>query len=166
MSQSLLIGPNAGAGGVHCRVSDACGIAVAIVLTVGGDGTYPGAIYLVVVFHTAKHIREIDTFIRGTSMQFIITVDCDEDGAWITECPAIPGCVSRGQTKKEAIANIQEAIQLCLEVRAEQGLPLSLETRQLEIAALMPSLPGSVPQGKYMQKYSNRTVLRPDPILF
>ena len=67
-------------------------------------------------------------------MQFIITVDRDEDGAWITECPSIPGCVSQGQTKDEAIANIQEAIQLCLEVRAERGLPLTIETRQLDVA--------------------------------
>lgn len=67
-------------------------------------------------------------------MQFTITVDRDEDGAWITECPSIPGCVSQGQTKDEAIANIQEAIQLCLEVRAERGLPLTIETRQLDIA--------------------------------
>ncbi len=67
-------------------------------------------------------------------MQFTITVDRDEDGVWITECPAIPGCVSQGQTKQEAIANIQEAIQLCLEVRAEKGLPLTIETRQLDVA--------------------------------
>jgi predicted RNase H-like HicB family nuclease len=67
-------------------------------------------------------------------MQFTITVDRDEDGAWITECPSIPGCVSQGQTKEEAIANIQEAIQLCLEVRAEKGLSLTIETRQLDIA--------------------------------
>ncbi len=67
-------------------------------------------------------------------MQFTITVDRDEDGVWITECPSIPGCVSQGQTKEAAIANIQEAIQLCLEVRAERGLPLTLETRQLDVA--------------------------------
>jgi predicted RNase H-like HicB family nuclease len=67
-------------------------------------------------------------------MQFTITVDRHEDGAWITECPSIPGCVSQGQTKEEAIANIQEAIQLCLEVRAEKGLSLTIETRQLDIA--------------------------------
>jgi len=67
-------------------------------------------------------------------MQFTITVDRDEDGAWITECPAIPGCVSQGATKEEAISNIQEAIRLCLEVRAERGMPLTIETRQLEIA--------------------------------
>ncbi|CAD7851993.1 MAG: hypothetical protein [Olavius algarvensis Gamma 1 endosymbiont] len=67
-------------------------------------------------------------------MQFTITVDRDEDGAWITECPSIPGCVSQGRTRGEAIANIQEAIQLCLEVRTEKNLPLTIETRQLEIA--------------------------------
>lgn len=67
-------------------------------------------------------------------MQFVITVDRDEDGVWITECPSIPGCVSQGQTKDEAIANIHEAIQLCLEVRAEIGLPLTIETRQLDVA--------------------------------
>ena len=67
-------------------------------------------------------------------MQFVITIDRDEDGVWITQCPAIPGCVSQGQTKDEAIANIREAIELCLEVRAERGMPLTIETRQLQIA--------------------------------
>lgn len=67
-------------------------------------------------------------------MQLTITIDRDEDGVWITECPALPGCVSQGQTKDEAVANIREAMQLCLEVRADRGLPLTLETRQLEIA--------------------------------
>lgn len=67
-------------------------------------------------------------------MQFTITVDRDEDGVWITECPSIPGCVSQGATKEEAITNIREAIQLCLEVRAERGLPLTIETRRLDVA--------------------------------
>jgi predicted RNase H-like HicB family nuclease len=67
-------------------------------------------------------------------MRFTITVDRDEDGTWITECPAIPGCVSQGNTKDEAVANIQDAIRLCLEVRAERGMPLTIETQQLEIA--------------------------------
>jgi predicted RNase H-like HicB family nuclease len=66
-------------------------------------------------------------------MKFQITLDRDEDGVWIAECPAIPGCVSQGHSKAEAITNIQEAIVLCLEVRAEQGLPLTIETRQLEV---------------------------------
>jgi predicted RNase H-like HicB family nuclease len=68
-------------------------------------------------------------------MIFNVTVDRDEDGVWIVECPAIPGCVSQGNTKEEALENIKEAIALCLEVRAEQGLPLTIETRQVEVAA-------------------------------
>lgn len=54
-------------------------------------------------------------------MKFNVTIDRDEDGAWIAECPAIPGCVSQGATKEEALENVQEAIALCLEVRADYG---------------------------------------------
>lgn len=68
-------------------------------------------------------------------MLFHITLDRDEDGTWIVECPAIPGCLSQGMTKDEALANIQEAIRLCLQVRAERGMPLTLETRQIEVTA-------------------------------
>ena len=66
-------------------------------------------------------------------MKFTVTFDRDEDGIWIAECPAIPGCVSQGTTKEEALQNIKEAIRLCLEVRAERGLPLTIETRQVEV---------------------------------
>ncbi len=68
-------------------------------------------------------------------MKFNVTLERDEDGVWIAECPAIPGCVSQGKTREEALANAQEAIHLCLEVRAEQGLPLTIETRQVEVLA-------------------------------
>lgn len=67
-------------------------------------------------------------------MKFTVTLDRDEDGVWIAECPSIPGCVSQGETKEAALKNIDEAIRACLEVRAERGLPLTVETRQLEIA--------------------------------
>jgi predicted RNase H-like HicB family nuclease len=68
-------------------------------------------------------------------MKFNVTIDRDEDGVWIVECPAIPGCVSQGKTKEEALENIKDAIGLCLQVRAEQGLPLTIETRQVEVIA-------------------------------
>jgi predicted RNase H-like HicB family nuclease len=67
-------------------------------------------------------------------MTFTITMIQDEDGTFIVECPAIPGCVSQGTTKDEAEANIREAIRECLAVRREQGLPLTIETRQLEVS--------------------------------
>ncbi|MCK7582535.1 MAG: type II toxin-antitoxin system HicB family antitoxin [Chromatiales bacterium] len=53
---------------------------------------------------------------------------------WWNALP-FPGCVTQGTTKEEALANIAEAIKLCLEVRAEQGLPLTIESRQIEVAA-------------------------------
>jgi len=68
-------------------------------------------------------------------MKFSVTIDRDEDGVWIAECPSIPGCVSQGATKDEALENIKEAIQLCLEVRSEKGIPLTIETRQVEVNA-------------------------------
>ncbi len=67
-------------------------------------------------------------------MRLNVTVDRDEDGVWIVECPAIPGCVSQGKTKDEALDNIKEAIVLCLEVRAKEGMPLTIETRQIKVA--------------------------------
>lgn len=68
-------------------------------------------------------------------MRFNVTIDRDEDGAWIVECPSIPGCVSQGQTKEEALENIKDAIAACLQVRAERGLPLTIETHQVEVVA-------------------------------
>ena len=67
------------------------------------------------------------------AMKFIITLDRDEDGVWVAECPSIPGCVSQGESRQEAEENIREAIIACLEVRAERGMPLTIETRSVEI---------------------------------
>jgi len=67
-------------------------------------------------------------------MKLSVTIDRDEDGVWVVECPSIPGCVSQGKTKSEAVKNIKEAIALCLEVRAERGLPLTVETQQVEVS--------------------------------
>jgi predicted RNase H-like HicB family nuclease len=67
-------------------------------------------------------------------LKFAITVDRDEDGMWVVECPSVPGCVSQGKTRPEALKNIREAIELCMEVRAEGGLPLTVETQQVEVA--------------------------------
>lgn len=54
-------------------------------------------------------------------MKFTVTLDRDETGAWVAECPAIPGCVSQGASKPAAIKNIREAIELCLEVQGQKG---------------------------------------------
>lgn len=67
-------------------------------------------------------------------MKFVVILDKDEDGVYVVECPSIPGCLSQGKTEREALRNIKEAIRLCLDVRAERGMPLTVATREVEIA--------------------------------
>ncbi len=68
-------------------------------------------------------------------MKFLVSLERDEDEVWVVECPSIPGCVSQGTTKDEAMVNVADAIRACLEVRSERGMPLTIETRQIEVLA-------------------------------
>jgi len=94
-------------------------------------------------------------------MRFTVILEPEEKGGYSVHCPVIPGCHSQGETKEEALANIKEAILICLEViseegrpkpehrpeviaeaiveclrdRAEDGLPLTIETQEVEVAA-------------------------------
>ena len=47
-----------------------------------------------------------------------------EDGYWAVECPSLPGCISQGKTKQEALANIKEAIEGYTAALEEDGLPV------------------------------------------
>jgi predicted RNase H-like HicB family nuclease len=66
-------------------------------------------------------------------MKFIVNLDRDETGMLVAECPAIPGCIAQGKTEAEALANIREAIEACLEARAANGMPLTVATREVEV---------------------------------
>ena len=67
------------------------------------------------------------------AMKLPVTLERDETGVIVAECPAIPGCISQGKTDEEALANLREAAILCLEVRAEQGLPLTVRTAHIDV---------------------------------
>lgn len=68
-------------------------------------------------------------------MKFLVTLEKDEDGYYVTECPSLPGCVSQGKTPEEALNNIREAIEGILELRRKKGLPLpAVEVSEIEIA--------------------------------
>lgn len=67
-------------------------------------------------------------------MKFLVSLYKDEDGVYIVECPAIPGCVSQGHTEAEAQANIADAIRECLAVRTEKGMPLAVTTLEVDVA--------------------------------
>lgn len=57
-----------------------------------------------------------------------------EDGYWVVECPSLPGCISQGRTKEDAVANIREAIELYVQTLHERGLPVPED--QVEVATV------------------------------
>ena len=70
-------------------------------------------------------------------MRFPIVLTPGEDGWIVAACPVIPGCVSQGRTREEALDNIREAIALCLETREAErdwALPKSYEVVDLHFS--------------------------------
>ena len=50
-----------------------------------------------------------------------------EDGYWVAEVPSLPGCISQGKTREEALANIKEAIQAYINALKEDGIAVPEE---------------------------------------
>jgi predicted RNase H-like HicB family nuclease len=59
-----------------------------------------------------------------------------EDGYWVAECPTLPGCISQGKTKEEAVQNIREAIDAYVAALEEDGLSIPRVTYDSEVDAL------------------------------
>lgn len=57
-------------------------------------------------------------------MKYRVNIAQDEDGMFVAEAPALPGCLSQGKTRSEALSNIQEAIQGYLESLEKHGEPI------------------------------------------
>ena len=53
-----------------------------------------------------------------------VLVYMDEENYWVSECPSLPGCISQGKTKNEAIQNIKEAISLYISTLEEDNIPV------------------------------------------
>jgi predicted RNase H-like HicB family nuclease len=67
-------------------------------------------------------------------MRFKVIVSNGEDGWLVVECPSLPGCVSQGRTVEEALENIKDAIQGCLDVLGDRTLIKDSE-RVVEVEA-------------------------------
>ena len=67
-------------------------------------------------------------------MKFFVTLTKGEDGYIIAECPSLPGCMTQGENKEEALKNIREAIELSLETRKLHNLPVPFEVAEVEVA--------------------------------
>ena len=59
-----------------------------------------------------------------------------ENGYWVAECPSLPGCISQGKTKQEAIANIKEAIEGYIASFEEDGLSVPDEHFEAMVVAV------------------------------
>jgi predicted RNase H-like HicB family nuclease len=57
-------------------------------------------------------------------MKYRVIVEIDEDGVYVVEVPALPGCISQGKTRAEALANTKEAIELYLDSLEAHGEPV------------------------------------------
>ena len=59
-----------------------------------------------------------------------------EDCYWIAECPSLPGCISQGKSRQEAILNIKEAIEVYVSVLQEDHLPIPIENYDAMLVAV------------------------------
>ena len=59
-----------------------------------------------------------------------------EDRFWVAECPSLPGCISQGETRAEAIVNIREAIEAYISVLEEDGLAVPEERFDVLVVAV------------------------------
>ena len=72
---------------------------------------------------------------RLQTMRYRILIEQDEDGVFVAECPSLPGCVSQGRSRKEALENIQDAIKGYLESlkKHNEPIPPSIEEEIVEV---------------------------------
>ncbi len=63
-------------------------------------------------------------------MSYTVVIEQEPDGGYVAVVPALPGCVSQGDTKDAVVANIREAIELYIEDCIEAGDPLTLDQLQ------------------------------------
>jgi len=70
-------------------------------------------------------------------MLYRIVIEPDEDGVFVAECPTLPGCISQGRTRDEAIANIKDAIQgyLASLKKSNEPIPLPITQEIVEVPA-------------------------------
>lgn len=66
-------------------------------------------------------------------MRVHVALEQDEDGFWVAEVPGMPGCLSQGNTREEALANIREAIEGWLEVMQSKSAPAGGELVEVTV---------------------------------
>lgn len=70
------------------------------------------------------------------NMKFRIIIEQDEDGNYIAQCPTLPGCISQGKTREEALTNIKDAIYgyLASLKKHDEPIPPAIEEETVEVS--------------------------------
>ena len=71
--------------------------------------------------------------LKNKKFTFPVYVEKDEDNFYVVECPALPGCYSQGKTLDEALKNIHEVIEICLEEKENQKIASLYHPKELSL---------------------------------
>lgn len=68
-------------------------------------------------------------------MKFRVLLERDEEGVYVAQVPELPGCVSQGETREEALTNVKDAIEGYLESlkKHDEPIPPSIEEELVEV---------------------------------
>ena len=69
-------------------------------------------------------------------MRQVVLYPDHEDGGWVAEVPSLPGCVSDGATREEALSNVREAIDLWIDAAREAGMTVPPEHFDVQVCAV------------------------------
>lgn len=71
-----------------------------------------------------------------SSLRQVVIYPDREDGGWVAEVPSLPGCISQGETKQEALMNIRDAIETWLDGADQVGLPVPDESFDVHVCVV------------------------------
>jgi predicted RNase H-like HicB family nuclease len=66
-------------------------------------------------------------------MRQVILFPDHEDGGWVAEVPSLPGCISQGETREEAIANVRDAIETWIDGAAQVGMTIPDDSFEVQV---------------------------------
>ena len=69
-------------------------------------------------------------------MRQVVLYPDHEDGGWVAEIPSLPGCVSQGDTREEALANARDAIESWIDAARSLGREVPADTPEVEICVV------------------------------
>ena len=74
---------------------------------------------------------------KGRNRRFPVVVSRGEDGFYVVQCPALPGCFTQGKTLDEALKNIKEVIELCLEEKESRVMAEEFGTEEVSLHTIL-----------------------------